>query len=113
MLRKHLAALGESDVDVPMLEKYAVKGPVDLEIMELVRQAGAQGVFPKDVAKDSALSKYGLEYYDVSHRIVRMNKRLRFETGESLFEKRGHRWALTSFGFDVWGDSKKEDKTSF
>lgn len=51
MLRHHLAALGESDVDVPMLEKYAVKDQVDLEIMELVRQAGAQGVFPKDVAK--------------------------------------------------------------
>ena len=89
MLRQHLAALGESDIDVPMLEKYAVKDQVDLEIMERVRQAGAQGVFPKDVAKDSALSKYGLEYYDVSHRIVRMNKRLRFETGELLFEKRG------------------------
>ena len=61
MLRKHLATLGESDVDVPMLEKYAVKDQVDLEIMEPIRQAGAQGVFPKDVAKDSALSKYGLE----------------------------------------------------
>ena len=107
-MRQHLAALGESDIDVPMLEKYAVKGQVDLEIMELVRQAGAQGVFPKDVTKDSALSKYGLEYYDVSRRIVRMNKRLHFETGEFLFEKRGHRWALTRFAFDVYGETERD-----
>ena len=107
VLKKHLAALGESDIDVPMLEKYAVKDQVDLEIMERVRQAGAQGVFPKDVAKDSALGKYGLEYYDVSRRIVRMNKRLHFEVDELLFEKRGHRWALTRFAFDVWGETNK------
>jgi hypothetical protein len=34
-----------------------------------------------------------------------MNKRLYFETKEYLFEKRGHKWALTSFGFDVWGET--------
>ena len=28
--------------------------------------------------------------------------------GEFLFEKRGHRWAVTKFGFEVWGKSKKE-----
>ena len=67
-MRKHLVALGESDVDVPMLEKYAVKDQVDLEIMERVRQAGAQGVFPKDVAKDPVLSKYDLEYYNVPYK---------------------------------------------
>lgn len=106
-LRHRLAVLGESDVDVPMLKKYAVMDQVDLEIIERVRQVGVQGIFPKDVAKDPVLSKYGLEYYDVSRRIVRMNKRLRFETGECLFEKRGHKWALTSFAFDVWGETEK------
>ena len=39
-----------------------------------------------------------------------MNKRLGQETGERLFEKRGHRWALTSFGFDVWGETEKDEK---
>ena len=66
------------------------------------------GVFPKDVAKDPALGKYGLAHYDVSRRIVRMNKRLRFEAGELLFEKRGHQWALTGFAFDVYGESEVE-----
>jgi hypothetical protein len=105
-IRHRLKVLGESDIDVPMLEKYAVKDQVDLEIMQCVRRAGAPGFFPKDVAKDPALVKYGLKYYDVSRRIVRMNKRLHFETGECLFEKRGHRWALTKFAFDVYGDTE-------
>ena len=76
--------------------------------MERVHQAGLQGIFPKDVAKD--MEQYGLEYYDVSRKIVRMNKRLHFETGELLFEKRGHKWTLTRFAFDVYGDAEAEAK---
>jgi hypothetical protein len=107
-IRHKLKSIGESDLDVPMLQKYAVKDQVDLEILERIRQVGVQGIFPKDVANDPAFSQYGLKYYDISRRIVRMNKRLHFETGECLFEKRGHKWALTSFAFEVWGETEKE-----
>ncbi len=31
-----------------------------------------------------------------------MNKRLHFETGKCLFEKRGHSWALTMFAFESY-----------
>ncbi len=34
-----------------------------------------------------------------------MNRRLKLETGELLFEKRGHKWALTKFAFDVWEET--------
>ena len=74
---------------------------VDLEVMERVRQAGDLGVFPKVVRRTR--QQFDLKYYDVSRRIVRMNKRLKMETGELLFEKRGHKWALTRFAFDVYG----------
>ena len=37
-----------------------------------------------------------------------MNKRLHYETGELLFEKRGHKWALTKYAFDVYGASESE-----
>ena len=93
---------------MPMLERYAFRDQVDSEIFQRIMTAGDSGVFPKDVAVDVALAKYHLRYYDVSRRIVRMNKRLHFEVGEFLFEKRGHRWAVTKFGFEVWGKSKKE-----
>ena len=33
-----------------------------------------------------------------------MNKRLHFETGKCLFEKRGHSWALTRFAFDSYDE---------
>jgi hypothetical protein len=33
-----------------------------------------------------------------------MNKRLHFETGKYLFEKRGHAWALTMFAFDSYDE---------
>ena len=34
-----------------------------------------------------------------------MNNRLHYEVGELLFEKRGHRWALTRFAFDTYGET--------
>jgi hypothetical protein len=37
-----------------------------------------------------------------------MNRRLKLETGELLFEKRGRRWALTRFAFDVYGETEAE-----
>jgi hypothetical protein len=87
-----------------MLEMYAVVDQVDWEILQKVQEAGDSGIFPKDVAAAvNVLGKYGVKYYDVSRRIVRMNKRLHLETGECLFEKRGHKWALTKFAFDVYG----------
>ncbi len=91
---------------VSLIEKFACVDEVDCEIIDFVRAAGLAGVFPKDVA--ASLEQYKLEYYDVSRRIVRMNKRLSSETGELLFEKRGHRWALTRFAFDVYGATNSE-----
>ena len=105
-----LKGAGYFRFDVPLIQRYACRDQVDVEIAERVREAGAQGVFPKDVAK--ALQQYGLAYYDVSRRIVRMNKRLRLETGELLFEKRGHKWALTHFAFEVYGVTNLEDVRS-
>ncbi len=107
-IRHRLKSLGESDIDMPMLERYAFRDQVDSEIFLRIMTAGDSGVFPKDVAVDAALAKYHLRYYAVSRRLVRMNKRLHFETGEALFEKRGHRWAVTKFGFEIWCKSKKE-----
>ena len=107
-IRHSLEKLGESDYDPPMVERYSFCDEVDRAIFERVFTAGRLGVLPKNVAADSALAQFKLKYYEVSRRIVRMNKRLHFETGKYLFEKRGHRWAVTAFGFDVWGKSRKE-----
>jgi hypothetical protein len=91
---------------VPDVQKFAFADKVDEEIFDLVKTRGSNGMFPKDVAAD--LQEYSLKYYDVSRRIVRVNKRLKRETGELLFEKRGHKWALTRFAFDVYGAGESE-----
>jgi hypothetical protein len=52
--------------------------------------------------------KRGWEGIHHACRILRMNKGLEHETGEKLFEKRGWYWALTSFAFEVWGETEKD-----
>jgi len=109
---------------VPMIERIACVDAVDFAILESVYRAASPGVLPKIVAVDIDVdaelrkrSPYDLKYYDVSRRIVHMNKRLFEELAECLFEKRGLKWALTSFAFEVWGEEKlgeteKENTTS-
>jgi len=36
-----------------------------------------------------------------------MNKRLEKEIGQRIAEKRGWKWALTSFAYEVWGKIEK------
>ena len=95
----------------PMLQRVACEDAVDLAILDRVFQAGASGILPRDVALDVSLKPFGLKHYHVSRRVQRMNKRL-FNgpqgIGELLFEKRGHKWALTSFGFDAWGEIERK-----
>jgi hypothetical protein len=95
---------------LPLLQRYACADQTDVDIIDRIREAGAEGVFTKDVA--ASLPQYGLEYYDVSRRIVRMNRRLQLETGELLFEKRGHKWALTRFAVDIFGATDPADVPS-
>ena len=87
------------------MEGFAVVDEVDREIVQRIREAGVPGVLPKVVAVDvNQRGNFALRYYDVSRRILRMNKRLHFETGKCLFEKRGHAWALTRFAFDSYDE---------
>lgn len=96
----------------PMLQRIACNDAVDIAILDVVFRAGALGILPKNVALDSSLIKYGLKHYHVSRRIVRMNKRLSEELAECLFEKRGLKWALTNFAFEVWGETDSSVRLS-
>ena len=58
------------------------------------------------MAKD--LQQYSLAYYDVSRRMVRMNKRLYDKLEERVAEQRGYHWALTSFAVKAWGETEAE-----
>jgi hypothetical protein len=101
--------LGEADYSQSDVEHFAVLDAVDREIMQRLLEVGVVGALPKDVAAEvNKRGGYGLKYYEVSRRLVRLNKRLHFETGKVLFEKRCHKWALTKFAFDVYGATESE-----
>jgi RNA polymerase-binding transcription factor DksA len=104
-IRRRLERIGEAEYSVCDVEGFAVLDEVDREIVQRIREAGVPGVLPKVVAADVNLrGNFALRYYDVSRRILRMNKRLHFETGKCLFEKRGHAWALTRFAFESYDE---------
>jgi len=77
------------------IQRVACQDEVDIEIIERLVQADDGGVLPSAIAKE--LSKYGLRRWDVTRRIQGMNKKLSRELGKLVAEKRGHRWALSSF----------------
>lgn len=63
-----LKVAGYFHFDRPMNERLTCMDQVDLDICYTVREAGPDGVFPKDVAKQLG---HDMKYYDVSRRIVR------------------------------------------
>jgi len=110
MQRTILAGLkGLLHFEKPMVQKIACLDEVDVEITELLFQAGGVGLLPKDLAVH--LNQFRVRRHQVSRRILSMNKRLERELGERLAEKRGWHWALTSFAFDVWGETEEMKQT--
>jgi hypothetical protein len=108
-VRHKLDRLGEADYSQVDIEHFAVLDAVDREVVQRLLEVGVNGALPKDVATEvNRRGGYALKRYDVGRRLVRLNKRLHFETGKVLFEKRGHKWALTKFAFDVYGATENE-----
>ena len=107
MLRTIFAGLKESfNFDQPLIERVACEDEVDREILRLLFEAGRPGLLPKEWLISLRNSK--LARHQISRRILRMNKRLEKEFGESVAEQRGWHWALTSFVFESWGKSENE-----
>lgn len=103
--RTILAGLkGMFHFEKPMIQRIACVDEVDILILEYLYEAGSPGLLPKDLAEK--LSEFKVRRHQVSRRMLRMNKRLEKEVGERVAEKRGWHWALTGFGFDVWGESE-------
>jgi hypothetical protein len=105
--RTILAGLkGMFHFEKPMIQKIACVDEVDIEILEILFEAGNAGLLPKDLA--AHLSQFQVRRHQVSRRILRMNRRLERELGERVAEKRGWHWALASFAYEVWGETKEE-----
>jgi hypothetical protein len=98
---------GMFNFDQPLIERVCCKDEVDGLILQLLYEAGPGGVYPKDAA--ARLEGYKVTRHHVRRRLERMNKRLLNELGQEIAEKRGHRWALTSFAYEIWGETGDEE----
>ena len=92
--------------DTEYIVEVACKDEVDEAIIDVLRSAGAAGKLPRDVANE--LKRYKLKPWNVTQRIRRMNKHLDRHIAKQVAEKRGLRWALTSWVFQNLGATKEE-----
>lgn len=102
-----LDALGQLTIpSKDFLTLVACKDEVDTAILNELYEAGPRGLYPVVIAEK--LAAYGLSRFMVTHRIQRMNKRLKKELDQLVAEKRGWRWALTKTVYEIWGATKEE-----
>ena len=93
------------------IEEIACADEVDLRILHLLFEIGSPGLLPKDLVEK--LKPVKVTRFQVSRRIVRMNKRLKAKLNESVAEQRGWHWALTSFAVEAWGNTEKKEIVEF
>lgn len=108
MLRTIFAGLkGSFNFEQSLIQRIACKDELDIEVLQLLFEAGSTGLLPRDLSAKLAVFK--VTRHQVSRRILRMNKRLEKEFGEQAAEKRGWHWALTSFTVEAWGENEKSE----
>ena len=92
--------------DTEYVLDIACKDEVDEAIIDVLRNAGAAGKLPRDVANE--LKRYKLNPWNVTQRIRRMNKRLDRHIAKQVAEKRGLRWALRNWTFENIAAAREE-----
>jgi len=107
MLRTLLGGLHDfMSFDKDYVQDIVCVDEVDQAILQRLLEVGDRGILPRDLAK--SLPQYKIMRWHATRRIQRMNKRLRKELGQSVAEKRGHKWAMTSFMHETWGSKMEE-----
>jgi hypothetical protein len=107
MLRTIFAGLkGSFNFEQSLIERIVCQDDVDGEILRLLFEAGSTGLLPKDLS--AKLERFKVQRFQISRRIIRMNKRLQKEFGENIAEQRGWHWALTSFAMDSWNETESK-----
>jgi hypothetical protein len=92
--------------DVVTKDDDGHRDDLDLAILDVLRQAPASGILPKDIY--AKVGRYGLAYHHITRRIKRMNKRLRKKTSQNAAVKVGNRWSLSPFMRQNWGAKLEE-----
>ncbi|MCW4017803.1 MAG: hypothetical protein NWF00_03865 [Candidatus Bathyarchaeota archaeon] len=89
-----------------LIEEAACQDEIDKAILQLLFEAGAPGLLPKDIV--AKLAGFKVARHQVTRRVIRMNKRLAKELDSVVVERRGWCWAMASFGVDAYKASEKD-----
>ena len=92
--------------DHDYVEDIVCRDEFDQAILEELRGAGVDGLLPRNLSR--RLGSRRLTPWKVTKRIYHINYRLEKLIGQKACEKRGMRWALTSFMSDAWGSTKED-----
>ena len=109
----HLLTAGLSDWLEPKkdyLVQIVCQDEVDEALLWCMYYAAGDGISPTHVINNPELSGFKLKPWNITRRVQRMNKRLKKELGKRVAEKRGRKWAMTSFARNIWGATKEEIK---
>ncbi len=88
------------------IEEVACRDEVDREILRMLFEAGTTGLLPRDLARQ--LARFRVSRFQVTRRILQMNKKLNAKLNESVVERVGWHFSLTAFARESWGISEAE-----
>ena len=97
--------------DRPLVEEVGCQSELDLAVVNLIFESGSGGILAKDIP--GRLPEFGLERHKVLRIVRRVNHNVEKAFGRPVIEKRGKKWAFTSFGVQVWGKSKEDAEGTF
>jgi hypothetical protein len=89
----------------PLIEKVCCESDMDLAVVSRIYESGS-GVLAKKIALD--LKSFKLEKHKILRVVNRVNRKCVDAFGKQLIEKRGKKWVLTDFGFEIWGKTGEE-----
>ena len=92
--------------DEDYIRSIACKDEIDQAILDVLYMAGSPGKLPRDIALE--LAEYKINPWNVTQLIRRMNKRLDRHIAKTVAEKRGQKWALTSWAYFNWHATREE-----
>ena len=92
--------------DDDYLKTIACKDEIDQTILDVLYMAGPLGKLPRDIANE--LAEYKINPWNVTQRIHRMNKRLDCHIARDVAEKRGLKWAITTWTYHCWDATREE-----
>lgn len=94
--------------DKDFIRDVACKDEVDEAILNFLRNTPPSGVLPKTISREVGQ----VTPWQVTLRIRNMNKKLDTQIGQHVAEKRGLRWACTSFIETSWQEEEEKNDSS-